>query len=343
MDIITPFAGHRGGHREARLAGRTGTAAFVALSVLATAGVVLATPGVAWAAPAPGTTVLRGQIAQAVLSGSSSTVDGNVGPVLAARHIMARATQSTLTLDKASVQSGQSIVFSGHLTAGASASPLANQAVRLEENSSGKWKTVDAALANADGSVTFTVKPAASAKFRLSYAGIRSLGASVSTEQAVTVKVPAPVVVRSATTTVSSSSSSGGWAPAGVSSFGANHRAASATAQAVVAAAASQAGKPYVYAAAGPNAYDCSGLTMWAYAQVGISLPHNADAQRGYGSSVAPQDAAPGDLILFLDGGYAYHVGIYAGGGQMWDAPNSSTPVGLHTIWSTNVVFRHLV
>ena len=69
-------------------------------------------------------------------------------------------------------------------------------------------------------------------------------------------------------------------------------------------------------------------------------------AQRGtsgYGTSVSAANAAPGDLIFFLDGGYAYHVGIYAGGNQMIDAPNSGSTVGRHTIWSTNVAFRRLV
>jgi cell wall-associated NlpC family hydrolase len=58
---------------------------------------------------------------------------------------------------------------------------------------------------------------------------------------------------------------------------------------------------------------------------------------------VSAADAVPGDLMIFLDGGYGYHVGIYAGGNTMYDAPNSRSTVGRHTIWSTNVIFRRLV
>jgi cell wall-associated NlpC family hydrolase len=186
--------------------------------------------------------------------------------------------------------------------------------------------------------VTFTVKPTTSTAYRLAYLGVRAFGPSVSAEQLVTVKVPAP-----AAPSYSASSSSGSWAPAGISAIGANHNPGSATARAVVAAAAAQTGKPYVYAAAGPNAFDCSGLVQYVLAQFGVSVPHNADSQMGYGTGVSFADAAPGDLIFFLDGGYAYHVGIYAGGSQMYDAPNQSTPVGLHTIYSTNIAIRRLV
>jgi cell wall-associated NlpC family hydrolase len=202
------------------------------------------------------------------------------------------------------------------------------------------WKTVGSALANVNGSVTFTVKPTTSAKYRLSYAGVRALGPSVSPVQDVTVKFPLPPTVVRRTTTVSSGSS---WAPAGVSKIGSNHRAASGAGAAAVSAAAAQVGKPYVFGAAGPGSFDCSGLTMFVYAQFGVRLPHLADSQKNYGTPVSAADAAPGDLMIFLDGGYGYHVAIYAGGNQMYDAPHAGATVGRHTIWSTNVIFRRLV
>ncbi len=111
----------------------------------------------------------------------------------------------------------------------------------------------------------------------------------------------------------------------------------------MVAAAAAQSGKPYVFGASGPNAFDCSGLTMFVYAQFGVRLPHLADSQKNFGTPVSAADAAPGDLMIFLNGGYGYHAGIYAGGGMMYDAPNAGSTVGRHTIWSTNVIFRRLV
>jgi cell wall-associated NlpC family hydrolase len=94
----------------------------------------------------------------------------------------------------------------------------------------------------------------------------------------------------------------------------------------VVAIAQRYLGLPYVYGASGPSSFDCSGLTMFVYAQIGISLPHNAAAQQPMGTSFTdPSQAAPGDLVFF---GYpAYHVGIYVGGGSMIHAPHTGTVV----------------
>lgn len=112
---------------------------------------------------------------------------------------------------------------------------------------------------------------------------------------------------------------------------------------AVVAAAAREAGKRYVFGTAGPNTFDCSGYTQYVYKQFGVNLPHLANAQKNYGRAVSKADMRPGDLLVFLSGGYGYHVAIYAGNGKMWEAANSSTPVGLHTIWSNSYVVRRLV
>lgn len=189
--------------------------------------------------------------------------------------------------------------------------------------------------------MSFAVTPSTTATYRLSYRGVRPLGASVSTEQTVTVKPPPPPPAVRATTAPSTTS---GWAPAGVSTIGSAAIPASAVGAAVVQAAAALSGKPYIFGASGPNAFDCSGFTMYVFAQFGISLPHFADAQMNYGTPVSAAEAAPGDLIAFVDGtGYSGHIGIYAGGAMMYDAPNSSTTVGLHQIYSSNVVFRRLV
>jgi cell wall-associated NlpC family hydrolase len=95
----------------------------------------------------------------------------------------------------------------------------------------------------------------------------------------------------------------------------------SAKAQIAVAYARAQLGKPYVFAAAGPDAFDCSGLTMMAWAAAGVSLPHFAPTQMQYGSTVPIDVSAmlPGDLIfLYPDIG---HVEIYAGNGMAISAP----------------------
>jgi cell wall-associated NlpC family hydrolase len=83
-------------------------------------------------------------------------------------------------------------------------------------------------------------------------------------------------------------------------------------------AALTRLGDPYVWAAAGPGEFDCSGLVVWAFAQEGISLPHFTGSQWNLGVHVPENDLQPGDLVFFfgLD-----HVGIYIGDGLMVDAP----------------------
>lgn len=85
---------------------------------------------------------------------------------------------------------------------------------------------------------------------------------------------------------------------------------------AAVAFARSQIGKPYVYAASGPDAYDCSGLTMRAWQAGGISLPHYSGAQRNRGVQVPLDQLQPGDLITTTEG-WSGHVGIWVGGGYV--------------------------
>lgn len=101
--------------------------------------------------------------------------------------------------------------------------------------------------------------------------------------------------------------------------------AVSKNAAGAVKAALSQQGKPYVWGAAGPDAYDCSGLTMWAWAQAGVSLPHQAAAQQGMLPPVSRDQLQPGDLVFF--GSPAYHVGMYIGDGLMVHAPTSGDVV----------------
>lgn len=95
--------------------------------------------------------------------------------------------------------------------------------------------------------------------------------------------------------------------------------------QRIVAAARSKLGAPYVWGAAGPNAFDCSGLTSWAYAQVGKSIPRTSYDQAAQGTPVSRNNLQPGDIIAFYSG--ASHVGIYAGNGRVIHAINSSTPL----------------
>ena len=90
--------------------------------------------------------------------------------------------------------------------------------------------------------------------------------------------------------------------------------------------AKAQLGKPYVFGAAGPNAYDCSGLTMRAWEAAGVSLPHSSRNQYAtVGTKVSISHLRPGDLVTFYPD--QHHIGIYAGNGQVVHAPNSRSVV----------------
>ena len=102
----------------------------------------------------------------------------------------------------------------------------------------------------------------------------------------------------------------------------------------VVDVARAQFGKPYVWAAAGPDAFDCSGLTMYCYSvAAGISLPHNAAMQYAVTTHIARDSAQPGDLVFFgSSAGSIHHVGIYTGGGMMIHAPHTGDVVRTESV-----------
>ena len=95
---------------------------------------------------------------------------------------------------------------------------------------------------------------------------------------------------------------------------------ASGRAGAAVSYAMSQVGDAYVYGASGPSAYDCSGLTMMAWAQAGVSLPHSSSGQMGSGAPVSQSQLQPGDLVFYYSP--VSHVGMYIGNGMIVHAAN---------------------
>jgi cell wall-associated NlpC family hydrolase len=94
--------------------------------------------------------------------------------------------------------------------------------------------------------------------------------------------------------------------------------------------ACAQIGKPYGWGDSGPGAYDCSGLTMAAWAQAGVSLPHNAAQQRAAVPYVERSDLRPGDLVFYYSG--LSHVGMYIGDGWIVHASNPSVPIRVSPI-----------
>jgi peptidoglycan DL-endopeptidase CwlO len=99
---------------------------------------------------------------------------------------------------------------------------------------------------------------------------------------------------------------------------------------AVLAYAKAQLGKPYVWAAAGPNGFDCSGLVVASYARAGIKLPHQTGGLIGRGRSVSRSQLQPGDLVFPSSG----HVGIYLGDGMMIHAPHPGDHVRIAKVYA---------
>ncbi len=102
----------------------------------------------------------------------------------------------------------------------------------------------------------------------------------------------------------------------------------------IIGIAASLGGIPYVWGGTTTGGFDCSGFTGYVYARAGKSIPRTAEAQRAASSKVS--NPVPGDLIFF--GFPAYHVGIYAGAGKLYDAQKPGTVTGLHVIWTQTSV-----
>lgn len=98
----------------------------------------------------------------------------------------------------------------------------------------------------------------------------------------------------------------------------------------VLAYAKAQLGKPYVWAAAGPNGFDCSGLVMASYARAGIKLPHQTGGLIGRGRPVSRAQLQPGDLVFPNTG----HVGIYLGNGMMIHAPRTGDHVRIAKVYA---------
>jgi cell wall-associated NlpC family hydrolase len=119
--------------------------------------------------------------------------------------------------------------------------------------------------------------------------------------------------------------SRGGYRAPDASSIPASGRAAIAIRYALA-----QVGDSYVYGAAGPNAFDCSGLTMMAWGQAGVSLPHSSRAQMGSGTPVSRNQLQPGDLVFYYSP--VSHVGIYLGNGMIVHAANPGAGVKVSSV-----------
>jgi cell wall-associated NlpC family hydrolase len=146
---------------------------------------------------------------------------------------------------------------------------------------------------------------------------------------------PKPVVIKRAVVPVSRSTTRSPISATSTPTQKAPVAAPSSNAGGVLGIAASLAGIYYIYGGTTTAGFDCSGYTQYVFGKVGINLPRTAEQQR---QAVTPvTNPQPGDLVFF--GAPAYHMGIYAGNGKMWDSPRTGKAVALRDIWSSTPTY----
>ena len=124
------------------------------------------------------------------------------------------------------------------------------------------------------------------------------------------------------------------------SDFWASPRFTSVTSASVMQAAAEHVGVPYVYGGSTPAGFDCSGYVRFVYSQFGVKLPHSVYQQARLAKKIRPEDARPGDIVVFND---FSHNGIYAGNGKFYHAPQPGDRVKLAPIFTERYHFVRFV
>ncbi|MQA63619.1 MAG: NlpC/P60 family protein [Actinophytocola sp.] len=174
--------------------------------------------------------------------------------------------------------------------------PLAGETVELQRNTGSGWSVADNEKTDSEGKVEIPAEITETADWRLSYDGDPIHDPDNSETERVESIEPVD--------------------------------------EQIVAAAAAQEGDPYSYGSAGPDSFDCSGLTQYAHEQAGVELPRTSSEQRDALDEVPQSEKKPGDLLFFADGGSVYHVGIYAGDNEIWHAPQDGETVHRKELWT---------
>ncbi|MBL7493973.1 C40 family peptidase [Frankia sp. AgB1.9] len=225
-------------------------------------------------------------------------------------------TNLTLSADKTTVAPNSPVVLTVKATEAMSGAPLANEQVQIVVVDGPKWQTTAALTTDGNGSASISARLLSTTTITAVFDGGSTLRPSVAGATTITI-------------------SSGRTASSYLNNTIPSVIPGSTIGEKAVYLASLQKGKPYVYGATGPYSFDCSGLVQYVFRQLGRNLPRTADAQYWATVHVAQSGKQPGDLIFFGSPGSIYHVGIYAGNGYMWAAPETGGVVSLRPIYSS--------
>jgi cell wall-associated NlpC family hydrolase len=246
-------------------------------------------------------------------TGNSGTASDMAAPTLTAK----AGVDLRITNPDVTVYADQPIDIGFQLTNKDTNQPLANQLVKVQVKLPAGFATFLDLTTNSDGYTSYTARVLTTTQITAVFDGSDALQSATSDNIGTLNVVDRPTVSAASSLTIDAPSNGDLGSKA-------------------VYLASLQAGKPYVYGATGPDAFDCSSLVQYVYKQLGRNLPRTAEAQYEATLHVSQSSKEIGDLIFFGTPGDIYHVGIYAGNGQIWAAPHTGDVVRLESIWSTN-------
>jgi len=240
-----------------------------------------------------------------LIAGPAFTSAAQAAPIVQAAAATTVTPQVTESTNTRTIKWGGAVQVTAKVINPANGKAVTGGYVRLQAWRHHAWRTWQTKKLATTGKVTFTSHPRITGSYRTLVTGTSTVKSKASNQIQVAVK----------------------------------HSGAQ-----VIAEAKRHKGALYLFGAAGPRRFDCSGYTLYVFKRAaGKSLPHKANLQQRYGKSVSKSNKRVGDLVVFRSGTYGTHAGIYAGGGYMYDSPHSGARVGKHKIWSSNYVVRRFV
>jgi cell wall-associated NlpC family hydrolase len=251
-------------------------------------------------------------LASTLASANGGAASDLAGPTLASK----ADVDLHITNADVNVYADQPVEIGFQLTNKDTNQPLANQLVKVQVKLPTGFATFLHLTTNNSGYTSYTARVLTTTQITAVFDGTDALQSAVSDNVGTLNVMATPTVTSSPGITINAPSNG---------TLGSK----------AVYLASLQAGKPYVYGASGPDAFDCSSLIQYVYKQLGRSLPRTAEDQYESTLHVDPSHKEIGDLIFFGSPGSMYHVGIYAGDGKMWAAPHSGDVVKLESIFST--------